>query len=264
MTVAQAIAQRLSGRSAPQVLVTLGSGLGALADEVADPVVIPFAEVGLPVSSVPGHAGRLVAGTLADVPVLVQQGRVHLYEGVGAADVAACVRAAADLGVGTFVVTNAAGGLVESMTPGDLLLLTDHLNLTGSSPLLGSPTFVDMSTAYDPVLRRAAHGAATAVGERLTEGVYAGLVGPAYETPAEVRMLRTLGADAVGMSTVTEVVAARALGLRVVGFSLITNVHLPGAVTAHAEVLDVGATAGPRLAAILRALLPRLSTAVPV
>jgi purine-nucleoside phosphorylase len=263
------LADRL-GSLRPRVLLTLGSGLGALAEEVADPVAVPFAEVGLPDPTVPGHHGRFLAGTLAGVPILAQQGRLHLYEGVPADAVVAAVRAAAGCGVGTFVVTNAAGGIAADFMPGDLMLISDHLNLTGTSPLLrpqrgevdepaDAPHFLDMTGAYDPALQAVARSAAEEVGDRLVEGVYAGLVGPAYETPAEVAMLRTMGADAVGMSTIMEVIAARALGLRVVGFSLITNVHRPGGTpTDHAEVLDVGATAGPRLAAILRALLPRV------
>jgi purine-nucleoside phosphorylase len=243
----------------PDVLVTLGSGLGALADEVADPLVVPFADVGLPTSTVPGHQGRFVAGTLAGVPVLVQQGRVHLYEGRSAREVATFVRAAAAAGARAFVVTNAAGGIAADLSPGDLMVLTDHLNLTATSPLEG-PDFVDLTGAYDPELVRAAHAAAEQAGERLAQGVYAGLRGPAYETPAEIAMLRVLGADAVGMSTVHEVVQARALGLRVAGFSLITNVHRPGGTpTHHGEVIDVGAAAGPRLAEVLRHLLPALA-----
>ena len=246
-------------RRRPRILLTLGSGLGALVDHVQDPVVIPFADVGLPVSTVPGHAGRLIAGNLAGAEVLVQAGRVHLYEGRSADEVAACVRLAAATGVETFVVTNAAGGLDPVMEPGDLMLIADHLNLTGTSPLLGAPTFVDMAGAYDPGLRATALTAALQIGVALREGVYAGLTGPAYETPAEVAMLRGFGADAVGMSTVSEVLAARALGLRVLGFSLITNVHRPGGTpTDHAEVLDVGGTAGPRLAELLATLLPAL------
>lgn len=263
------LADRL-GAFRPRVLLTLGSGLGALADALDDPIAVPFPDVGLPEPTVPGHRGRFLAGTLEGVPVLAQQGRLHLYEGVPAGSVVAAVRAAADCGVETFVVTNAAGGIAADFTPGDLMLIADHLNLTGTSPLLpaagqmpegpaDAPNFLDMTGAYDPGLRTAARAVAREQGERLVEGVYAGLVGPAYETPAEVAMLRALGADAVGMSTVTEVIAARALGLRVVGFSLITNVHRPGGTpTHHAEVLDVGATAGPRLAALLRTLLPRL------
>lgn len=250
------LAERLAGFR-PRVLLTLGSGLGDLADQVADPLVIPAADVGLPVSRVPGHAGRLVAGTLAGVPVLVQQGRVHLYEGWPAADVVATVRAAAEVGVDTFVVTNAAGGIALDLEPGDLLLITDHLNLTATSPLLGGPSFVDLHDAYHPAMRAAARAAAARAGERLAEGVYAGLVGPAYETEAEATMLRTLGAAAVGMSTVNEVISARALDLRVAGFSLITNVHRPGGTpTAHTEVLDAAALAGPRLAAIVQEFLP--------
>jgi purine-nucleoside phosphorylase len=256
MTVVDALRSRI-GERAPHVLLTLGSGLGHLAEEVDAPVAIPYAEVGLPTSTVPGHAGQLVAGDLGGVPVLVQQGRVHLYEGIDPADIVACVRAAAALGVQRFIVTNAAGGLAQDFTPGDLMLITDHLNLTGTTPLRG-PEFIDMADAYDPGLRELAREAADEVGERFVEGVYAGLRGPAFETPAEVAMLRTLGADAVGMSTVLEVIAARAAGLSVLGCSVITNVHRPGVSTDHEEVLDVGRVAGPRLAAVVRALLPRL------
>jgi len=256
-----ALADALEGRR-PSVLLTLGSGLGALADEVDDPLMLSFADLGLPTASVPGHAGRLVVGTLAGVEVVVQQGRLHLYEPHPAADVVAVVRAAAEAGVGTFVVTNAAGGLRADLRPGDLVLLADHLNLTGATPLTG-PRFVDMAGAYDPALRALAHEAAASVGERLVDGVYAGLTGPAYETPAEAQMLHTLGADVVGMSTVLEVIAAREAGMAVLGCSLVTNVHpQPGATPAatdHADVLAAGAAAGGRLAAILRALLPRLT-----
>lgn len=256
---AEALRRALGGHR-PRVLLTLGSGLGRLADRVADPTEVAFDAVGLPGPTVPGHAGRFLAGDLDGVPVLVQQGRLHLYEGVAVRDVTAAVRAAAAVGVEVFVVTNAAGGLRPDMAPGDLLLLTDQLNLTGTSPLVGDvpPTFVDMAAAYDPELRERARTAADEAGQALREGVYAGLVGPAFETPAEVRMLRTLGADAVGMSTVAEVIAARALGLRVCGFSLITNVHRPGVTTDHDEVLAAGAAAGPRLAAVVHRLVTHL------
>ncbi|MGH8904187.1 MAG: purine-nucleoside phosphorylase [Egibacteraceae bacterium] len=252
------LTERLRGYS-PQVLLVLGSGLGSLAGEVVQPVVLGFDEVGLPTPTVPGHEGRLVAGALAGVEVLVQQGRLHLYEGHAVSQVTACVELAAESGVTVLVVTNAAGGIRSDLCPGDLLLITDHLNLTGTSPLIGQPRFVGMRGAYDPEFRACAHDAAGAVGERLIEGVYAGLVGPSYETPAESRMLRTLGADAVGMSTVLEVIAARALGLRVLGCSLITNVHQPyGMDVNHAEVLAVAAASGPKLAAVVREVLPRL------
>lgn len=255
-----ALRARLDGRE-PEILLTLGSGLGGLADEVVEPAVVALTDLGLPATGVSGHAGRLVAGWLHGVPVLVQQGRLHLYEGHPAADVTAVVRAAADVGATTFVATNAAGGLTSDLVAGDLLLVSDHLNLTGRNPLIGAvgSGFVDLVDAYDPGLRSAAHAAAAAVGERLAEGVYAGVIGPAYETPAEVRMLRTLGADAVGMSTVLEVIAARACGLRVLGLSVITNVHRDGGTpTGHADVLDTAEGSGARLASVLRALLPRL------
>ena len=254
------LAERLGGFQ-PRVLVTLGSGLGALADEIADPLVIPFTEAGLPGPTVPGHSGRFLAGTLRGVPVLAQQGRVHLYEGVAVDTVVATVRAAAAIGVGTFLVTNAAGGLNPDYAPGDLMLIADHLNLTGANPLIGMPTphFLDMKDAYDPALRALARQAADAAGERIVEGVYGGLTGPTYETPAEITMLRMLGCDGVGMSTVLEVIAARDLGMRVCGFSLITNVHQPGGTpTSHAEVVEVGMTGGPRLATVLGELISRL------
>jgi purine-nucleoside phosphorylase len=255
------LARRLEGRK-PRVLLTLGSGLGQLADEVKDPLVLAFAEIGLPDPTVPGHAGRLVVGNLHGVEVAVQQGRLHLYEGVPAQQVAACVLALAEIGAETFLVTNAAGGMADDMSPGDIMVVRDHLNLTATSPLIrpGSPPqFVDMANAYDPHLRSLAAVAGEWAGEPLREGVYAGLIGPAYETPAEIHMLRTLGADAVGMSTVSEVIAARSAGMRVCGFSLITNVHRRGGTpTDHAEVLAAAGTGGPRLASVLREMLPQL------
>ena len=255
------LAQRLQGRE-PRVLLTLGSGLGALAEEIEDPLVLDFGEIGLPQPTVPGHAGRLVVGTLRGVEVAVQQGRLHLYEGVEVADVVACVRAMAEVGAEAFLVTNAAGGIAADMTPGDVMLIADHLNLTGRNPLAGiggAPRFVDLADAYDPALRAAAVAAGERLGRVPRQGVYAGLVGPSYETPAEIGMLRTLGADAVGMSTVMEVIAARDAGLRVAGFSLITNVHRPGGTpTDHAEVLDAANRAGPYLAALIGEVLGQL------
>ena len=255
------LAQRLAGRR-PSVLVTLGSGLGDLAESIADPLTVEFGEVGLPTPTVPGHAGRLLVGDLFGTCVIAQQGRLHLYEGVPVGDVTAVVRAAAEAGVDTFVVTNAAGGLRESMNPGDIVVLSDHINLTAQNPLIGAggePHFVDLSDAYDVALRRLAIDAGERLGWAPHEGVYAGLTGPSYETPAEINMLRTIGADVVGMSTVMEVIAARALGLRVAGFSLVTNVHRPGGTpTDHAEVLDAAQTGGPRLAALVREVLTHL------
>lgn len=258
--IAAALRERLDGRT-PQVLMTLGSGLGSLADEVADRVEIPFADVGLPDTTVPGHAGQFVAGTIGGVGVLVQQGRVHLYEGQGVATVVAAVRAAAAIGIGTYVVTNAAGGLADTFDPGDLMVIADHLNLSGHNALTGvvPPGFIDMSNAYDPDLRASFEAVAKAQGVALQRGVYCGLSGPSFETPAEVMMLRTMGAHAVGMSTVNEVIAARHVGLRVLGCSLITNVHrLGGTPTNHEEVLEEGRNAGPRLAGVIRAWLGTL------
>ncbi|MTV26010.1 purine-nucleoside phosphorylase [Nitriliruptoraceae bacterium ZYF776] len=260
---AAALRARLGDRS-PEVLVTLGSGLGAVADAVEDAEVVDVLDLpGTAASTVPGHTARLVAGKLGGREVLVQAGRIHLYEGHSAHDVTRLVRVAAELGAHTYVVTNAAGGLDQSYTPGDLMVIGDHLNLTGTSPLQGllrdgAPRFVDMAAAYDPDLRALAHEVAERQGLRLREGVYAGLVGPAYETPAEVAMLRTMGAQAVGMSTVNEVIAARDERMRVLGVSSITNVHGEGVATDHEEVIEVGARAAVHLRDVLLGVLAAL------
>lgn len=257
---ADALRARLGGRR-PTVLMTLGSGLGSLAEDVEDPVEIPFADVGLPDTTVPGHAGRFVAGVIEGTQVLVQQGRVHLYEGLGVEKVVAAVRAAAAIGVDTYVVTNAAGGVADTFDPGDLMVITDHINLSGHNALAGivPPVFLDQSNAYDAELRASFEAVAKQGGVSLQRGVYVGLAGPTYETPAEVAMIRTLGGHAVGMSTVNEVIAANAAGLRVFGCSLITNVHrLGGTPTHHEEVMAEGRAAGPRLAGVIRAWLPTL------
>lgn len=245
------------------VMLTLGSGLAAVADAIENPVDVPAAAVpGLPVSRVPGHAGVLRFGRLGGKNVLAQMGRIHLYEGHDASDVTRVVEVAAELGCSTYIVTNAAGGLDERMHPGDLMLITDQLNLTGESPLRGvfrdgGPIFLDMAEAYDPALRERAHAVAEDLGIALREGVYAGLAGPAYETPAEVAMLRTMGAHAVGMSTVLEVIAARSHGMRVLGMSSITNVHRAGAATSHEEVIEVGGEAAGRMAPLVLGIVDR-------
>ncbi len=260
---ALALASRLPDGEV-DVFVTLGSGLSSVADGMEDPVDIPIAAIpGLVASTVPGHTAQLRVGTIGGKRVLAQLGRIHLYEGHEPADVTRLVEVAALVGASTFVVTNAAGGLEPSWTPGDLMIITDHLNLTGTSPLIGlirddAPVFLDMGAAYDPELRSLAVEVAGEQDVELREGVYAGLRGPAYETPAEVAMLRTLGAQAVGMSTVLEVIAARARELRVLGISSITNVHGEGVATSHEEVLDVGAGAAARLAGVLLGVLARL------
>jgi purine-nucleoside phosphorylase len=258
--VAEALRDRLQDRR-PTVLLTLGSGLGGLADGVEDRLEIPFGEVGLPDTTVPGHAGRFVSGTIEGVEVLVQQGRVHLYEGLGVDRVVAAVRAAGQIGVGTYVATNAAGGLADTFDPGDLMVIADHINLSGANALTGivPPLFLDQSNAYDRDLRASFESVAREQGVALQRGVYVGLAGPTFETPAEVMMLRTIGGHAVGMSTVNEVIAANAAGMRVLGCSLITNVHrLGGTPTDHEEVMREGLAAGPRLAAVVRAWLPTL------
>jgi purine-nucleoside phosphorylase len=259
---AAAAKQRLGGR-APTVAIVLGSGLGHLADEVQQAVHIPYAEIpGFPQPSVAGHKGELVAGTLEDMPVLVQSGRFHLYEG-HAADVAALpVRVFARLGVRTLIVTNAAGGVRPTFRAGTLMLIADHVNLMFRNPLIGpvlqgEERFPDMSEPYDAGLRALAREAAREAGIALEEGVYVGLLGPSYETPAEIRMLQRLGIDAVGMSTVPEVIVARARGIRCLGFSTITNLAAGISPTklSHAEVLDVGRQMGRSLAAIVRGVV---------
>ena len=221
------IAARSPGR--PRVGLVLGSGLGAFADELAGATRIPYAEIPeMPGSSVVGHAGNFCSGMLGSVAVACLQGRAHVYEGNSFARSVFGVRVLAELGCQVVLLTNAAGGIHSSFAPGDLMLLTDHLNLMGNNPLCGpnygeGPRFPDLTRAYDQRLLECARGVASASGIALREGVYAALLGPSYETPAEIRMLRTLGADAVGMSTVPEVIALRQLGVRVGALSCITN-----------------------------------------
>ena len=249
----------------PAVGVVLGSGLGAFADAVDGAAAIPYAEIpGWPPSTAVGHAGTLVIGTFAGVPVAVLNGRAHLYEGLPAAKVVFGVRVLGRLGVRSLVLTNAAGGVDPSFEPGRLVAIADHVNFQGTSPLVGpnddtlGPRFPDMSDAYDPELRRLAREAADGLGLPLPEGVYAAWLGPAFETPAEIRMLRTLGVDLVGMSTVPEVLAARHMGIRCLAFSCVTNAAA-GVLDEpidHERVLEVGARASGDLVALLRAVVP--------
>ena len=263
---AQAVAQRLSGRR-PAVAIVLGSGLGFLADEVQGGQWIRYADIpGFPEPGVAGHKGELVVGLLEKVPVLVQAGRFHLYEGHDAATAALPVRVFARVGVKTLIVTNAAGGIRPTFRSGTLMLIADHLNLMFRNPLIGpmlegEERFPDMSDPYDPELRALAREAAREAHVALEEGVYAALLGPSYETPAEVRMLARLGADAVGMSTVPEVITARALGMRCLGFSIVTNPAsgLSAQALSHQEVLAASAAAGAGLATVVKGVLRRLS-----
>ncbi|HJS47287.1 MAG TPA: purine-nucleoside phosphorylase, partial [Gemmatimonadales bacterium] len=261
---AEAVRARLGPRR-PAVGIVLGSGLGALADRVAGAVRIPYADIpGFPPPTVEGHRGELVAGTLAGMPVVVQSGRFHLYEGHDAATVALPVRVFAELGVRTLVVTSASGGVRRSFAAGTLMLIADHLNLTGRNPLVGGmlagePRFPDMTEPYDAGLRAIAREGAAALELRLEEGVYAGLLGPSYETAAEVRWLERIGADAVGMSIVTEVIAARARGLRCLGFTLVTNpaAGLGASPISHEEVIETASRAGGDLARLVEWVVGR-------
>jgi purine-nucleoside phosphorylase len=262
----------------PETAIVLGSGLGAVAEafggkapgspdpglgfglrsrEVNPPnLEVPYSEIpGLSASTVPGHAGRFVLAQHHGKPILLAQGRRHLYEGLTAHEVTASIRFMHEIGVKRVVLTNAAGAIHENFHVGGLMLITDHLNLQGTTPLLGGPNFHDMSEVYSRAWCEKFHAASLEIGLKLHAGVYAGLLGPQYETPAEIRMLRTLGADAVGMSTVAEAIQARALGMEVAGISMLTNwaAGLRAQTLHHAEVVEVGKTAGMYLARLLKA-----------
>lgn len=259
----------------PRIALILGSGLNPMAGEVAAADAIPYEQIPhFPKPTVEGHAGRLVIGRLEDQTVLVMQGRVHFYEGYPIQQVTFPVRVMQLMGIETLIVTNAAGGINPAFQPGDLMLITDHINLmgmTGNNPLFGpndpalGPRFPDMSQAYDPELCRLARQVAQEHDLPLQEGVYAGLSGPSFETPADIRFLRIIGADAVGMSTVPEVTVARHGGIRVLGVSGISNVAqaeaVPGQEASHEEVLEAGRLLVPRLAALVRGVLLKLGAA---
>lgn len=258
----------------PKIALILGSGLGGLADAVEDADRIPANEVPYwPKSTVEGHAGQLVIGKLQGQTVLCQQGRVHYYEGLSMAQITLPVRVMFELGIKVLIVTNAAGGINQGYRPGDLMLISDHINMpgmTGNSPLIGpndptlGPRFPDMGTAYDLEFRELTMQVALRAGQVLQHGVYCCLSGPAFETPAEVRMLKAIGADAVGMSTAPEVTVARHCGMRVLGFSGISNVHkLDGhAPTTHEEVLEAGKVIGPKLTTLIQGVLAAFPTEV--
>jgi len=263
-----AVKQRL-GKLKPRVAIVLGSGLGFLADEVVNPIRIPYNTIpGFPEPGVAGHKGLLVGGTLEEVPVLVQAGRFHLYEGDPAGVAGLPARVFAELGVEILIVTNAAGGVRRTFPGGTLMLIADHINLMWRNPLIGQPQpgeqrFPIMHESYDGELRALARTVAREMGIRLEEGVYVGLLGPSYETPAEVRMLERLGADAVGMSTVPEVLVARSRGMRCLGFSIITNpgAGISGEALSHEEVLAVSERVARQLSVLLKGVLRRMRLA---
>ncbi len=261
--VAELAIRDVIGQRQPEVMVVLGSGLGGLADKVEDAASIGYERLpGFHVPKVEGHAGKLVFGKLAGVEVMLQSGRFHMYEGHSAAEAALPVRVGSLLGIRTLIVTNASGGINRDFTPGTLMLIRDHLNLTGRNPLEGpvrdgEVRFPDMSVAYDAELRALAHRVAGERGIALAEGVYAGLLGPNYETPAEIRMLAMLGADAVGMSTVPEVIVARANGMRCLGISLVTNPAAGISPTPlnHEEVMAMARVAGVKLGELVEGIV---------
>lgn len=267
---AQAILQQTNYK--PTVGLVLGSGLSELANSIQNPDIIPYESIpGWPQSTVVGHSGRLVIGTLEGKTVLVQQGRAHYYEGYDMDQITLPVRVMRALGIQVLIVTNAAGGINADFNPGDLMLITDHINflgLAGANPLRGpndesiGPRFQDMIGTYNVPLRKMAHETAVSNNFTLQEGTYAYVAGPSFETPAELRFLRTIGADAVGMSTVPTVVVARHAGMQILGISSITNKAVPdpapGTVLDHEEVLETGKQIIPKLTALLRGILQQL------
>lgn len=252
---------------APRTALVLGSGLGDWIEPESVRLRIPYGDIpGFPVPTVKGHAGALLLADIEGTPVFVLSGRFHLYEGYDARTVTLPVRALGLLGVTTLVATNAAGALNPLFATGGLMVITDHINMTGHNPLTGpnvdawGPRFPDMSQVYCPALREKAMQAALRCGQRLEQGVYVAVAGPSLETPAETRMLRILGADAVGMSTVPEAIAARHMDMRVLGISCLTNKNLPDcmAATSHEEILDQAGRSAAALGALLRTLIPNL------
>jgi purine-nucleoside phosphorylase len=258
-------------RLRPRIALVLGSGLGAFADEFAVATKIPYAKIPhFPQSTAIGHAGQLVIGKVGGVAVAGMQGRVHLYEGYSAKDVAFPVRVFARLGVKAVILTNAAGGINANYSQGCLVALRDHINLQAANPLIGpnderfGPRFPDMTRAYDPEFRRFVAEEGKKLALNLQEGVYLALAGPNYETPAEIHSFRSLGADLVGMSTVPEVICARHSGIRVLGISCVTNMAagMTGELLTAEEVLETGARVKHQFIALLKAVIPRISEAI--
>jgi purine-nucleoside phosphorylase len=255
----------------PEIALVLGTGLGDFAEGMADAVRIPYGEIPhFPRSTAIGHAGRLVVGSVAATPVAVMQGRVHLYEGHSIKDVAFPIRVFGRMGIRSVILTNAAGGISSDLHPGCLVLIRDHINLQGVSPLIGPNDdrfglrFFDMGNAYDPQFRRLAQEEAARLGIWLGSGVYAALLGPSFETHAEIQYLKKIGVDLVGMSTVPEVIVARHMGVRVLAFSCVTNLAagLSDQPITHQEVLEIGAQVQTEFVALLSAVIPRISAAL--
>ncbi len=259
-TLIDILVERLSGL-VPRVAVILGSGLGSLVEDIADPIRMPYGELpGFPASGVSGHAGELVAGYLGGEPVMMLSGRVHFYEKGDPAAMRPVIGALAGLGVQSLILTNSAGSVRQDMPPGSVMQITDHINYSGMNPLIGEESdrrFVGMTTAYDPELMLTMRNAAIRATVPLFGGVYMWFSGPSFETPAEIRMARLLGADAVGMSTVPEVILARFFGMRVAAASVITNygAGMTGAELSHEETKDMAPIGGKRLAAILKEMI---------
>jgi len=254
----------------PRIAVILGSGLGAFAEELTGSVSIPYSDIpDWPRSTAIGHAGRLVAGKINGVDVVVLAGRVHLYEGYTAQQVTFGIRVLGLLGIQSLVVTNAAGGIGSHLGRGGVVLITDHINLQGANPLIGAndeafgARFPDMTEAYSKAYRATAHKVAQDLGYKLQEGVYAALTGPSYETPAEIRYLKAIGADLVGMSTVPEVIVANHMGIKVLGISVVTNLAagISKEKLSHKEVLETGEQVRGMLVKFLKAVLPKLGAA---
>lgn len=255
----------------PKVAVILGSGLGAFASSLTNSKCMKFSEAPhFPASTVPGHNGRIHIGEAGGAPVLVMQGRVHAYEGYKPSQVVFPIRVLKQLGIEQVILTNAAGGIREGLQPGELVLISDHINLTGYNPLCGfnddrfGPRFFDMTDAYSPRLRKLAQSVAADHGHTLKEGVYISVLGPSFETPAEIRAFRSMGADLVGMSTVQETIAARHTGMEVLGISCVTNLAagLHTEPLTHEEVLETGNRSEAQLTQLLQALIPQMVPAL--
>ncbi|MGI8735608.1 MAG: purine-nucleoside phosphorylase [Pyrinomonadaceae bacterium] len=268
---AEQAARLIRGRTnlKPQVALVLGSGLGGFADEFEEAIAIPYAEIpGFATSTAEGHAGRLVIGKVADVPVIAMQGRVHYYEGYTLEEVTFPIRVFKLLGIERLILTNAAGGIDIELNQGALMVISDHLNLMGDNPLRGpnderfGPRFPDMSEAYSRELQENTVAEARSMGIEIRRGIYAALAGPSYETPAEIHMMRALGADAVGMSTVPETIVARQMGIEVLGISCITNMAagISDEPINHAEVMETGQRVHATFTKLLRGIISRLAT----